>query len=86
MGLHSGKQTNAYELGQCITDYLEKDIKNLDVKAPQCFTGIQTDCERFAKGIGTGINQKYQNTGIQGQNIKRRTGKVTLKHQNYISK
>lgn len=86
VGLHSGKQTNAYELGQCITNYLEKDIKNLDVKAPQCFTGIQTDCERFAKGIGTGINQKYQNTGIQGQNIKRRTGKVTLKHQNYISK
>ena len=77
---HRRQNTNTDELGKGVADNLRKDIQNFDIESPKNLTFINGCGKWLTVGIGTSINQKNQNAGIESQNVKGRTGKKGTNH------
>ncbi|EYB09770.1 hypothetical protein M119_2087 [Bacteroides fragilis str. 3783N1-6] len=77
---HRRQNTNTDELGKGVADNLRKDIQDFDIESPKNLTFINGCGKWLTVGIGTGINQKNQNAGIESQNVKGRTGKKGTNH------
>ena len=77
---HRRQNTNTDELGKGVADNLRKDIQDFDIESPKNLTFINGCGKWLTVGIGTSINQKNQNAGIESQNVKGRTGKKGTNH------